>query len=138
MYGLCFNYDPRLEQFWDKHISFFGIENAWVRNRPREVKKRYEAIDIESYSELPKNRPLILLQHVNAPHIKPEKELHEHKPDTDNIYVFGLDTADAKPEEFEDSNYKSCVSVTHSSEDNYSFMIASIVFYYLQGLSNGN
>ncbi len=92
MLGVCFRRERRnwAQDQWSWVFSNFGVTEIWERGGAEGDLKIYQpTIDIDVASELPEERPLVVLAHQDGKYIKGVNSLVDFTHPADAIYLFG-------------------------------------------------
>ena len=133
MLGICFNFDSHVirREWWDWHCDWFGVDQAWERNRPEEFERHSKFLpqQIKTAGELPSDIPLIVLTAPDARFVKGDECLYDFVHPEDAIYWFGHDHTNMDPEDFADREPDHKVFIPIEKYEVYSAFVASMVLY---------
>lgn len=133
MLGICFNFDSHVirREWWDWHVDWFGVDQAWERNRPEGFERHSKFLpqQIKTAGELPSDIPLIVLTAPDARFVKGDECLYDFVHPEDAIYWFGHDHTNMDPEDFADREPDHKVFIPIEKYEVYSAFVASMVLY---------
>jgi hypothetical protein len=92
VFGVCFRREkhPALQDQWSHVFSNFGVEEIWERGYAEGDGKIYQTvIPIDLCSELPSDRPTVVLASQEGRYIKGEENLLTFAHPANAIYIFG-------------------------------------------------
>lgn len=131
MVGICFSFDNNLmvREYWSYIFENFGITDIWELNRPTNIDSNYYIpTAIDSVSELPVNRPIVIASHENAKYLQGTISLLDFIHPTNAIYIFGSDNDNLYPKMFKNMLYQA-VYIPGSSNEMHSFQAGAIFMY---------
>lgn len=129
-FGVCFSYTSTMmeREYWSYVFQQFGIEELYEVGRPENIASNYKPHAIANYSDLPKNRTLVIVAHRDAKYLQGKTPLNEFIHPKDCIYVFGSDRSNFYPQQFIHHKFKT-VYIPPSHIEMYSFQAGAIIMW---------
>lgn len=131
-FGICNTFDQRawVQDQWQFVLSNFGVTEFWTRNTPDNHEKEFlDPTRINHASELPSDRPLVLLAHPEGTYYKGEESLLTFNHPDNAIYMFGADNRVISEDDMGGRVPDHLVYVPSGKHEMYSWVVASLVMY---------